>query len=149
MHWPFSEPQDYPATIQCLVDNGADISLSLRIGQDDSTETLSPLEMAKRCQAEEEVIRLLAGGTSMNPAEEEEGDEIESSTETPIYNQMEEFCFFCFSVSRLLNTYLLPEGKSSPQPAFLPLWRYLAGFVLSTLKLIFCDQFIVHIRDSV
>lgn len=58
-YWVKSEPQDYAATIQCLVENGADEDVRFHIGRDEGTEALTPFQMAKRCAVEEDVLRLL------------------------------------------------------------------------------------------
>lgn len=87
--WVRSEPPDYEATIQHLLDHGGDVSLPFRIGSGDESEELTPLRMAKRCEADDAVIKLL---TPM-------GEHSDQSGKEPVYVKSSGFCDFCFSVS--------------------------------------------------
>lgn len=102
LYWTMSEPQDYAATIKSLIDYGADISVQFRIGQSETAEYFTPLEMAKRCAAGGDVIQLLT------PTD---GDiKGIASTEQRKYKRLGHICCICFSVS--LFTYLKPTGLS-------------------------------------
>lgn len=87
--WVRSEPPNYEATIQHLIDHGGDVSLHFRIGGGDESEELTPLRMAKRCEADDAVIKLLT------PRGETSGQ----SGKEPVYVKSSGFCDFCFSVS--------------------------------------------------
>lgn len=58
---------DYEATIKCLLEHGLNPLVQFRIGQGEAAETLTPLEMAIRCAAEDGVIQLLAAGHKNGP----------------------------------------------------------------------------------
>lgn len=87
--WARSEPQNYKATIQQLVDNGGDILVRFRMGRGDEAEELTPLTMAKRCEADDAVINLLTPsvGTSRQ------------SGDGRVYVKSDGYCDFCFAVS--------------------------------------------------
>lgn len=87
--WVRSEPPNYEATMQHLVDHGGDVSLHFRIGGGDESEELTPLRMAKRCEAADAVINLLT------PRGETSGQ----SGKDPVYVKSSGFCDFCLSVS--------------------------------------------------
>lgn len=87
--WLRSEPQDYGATVQHLVDNGGDVHVRFRMGHGDTAEELTPLRMAKRCEANDAMIELLAPG---DDAPDQSGSE-------PVYLMQDGFCDFCFAVS--------------------------------------------------
>lgn len=87
--WLRSEPQDYEATIQHLIDNGGDINVRFRMGPEDTAEELTPLKMAKRCAADDAIIKLLTPG----------GDAPSQSGDEPVYVKSTRFCDFCFTVS--------------------------------------------------
>lgn len=89
--WTRSEPQNYEATIQHLVDNGGDLSVRIRMGRGHEAEELTPLRMAKRCGAVAAVIKLLTPDV---------GDTSSQSEDEPVYSRPSGFCDFCFVVSR-------------------------------------------------
>lgn len=90
--WLRSEPQDYEATIQHLVDSGGDINVRFSMGREDTAEELTPLKMAKRCEADDAIINLLT------PA----GDAQSQSEDEPVYVKSTGFCDFCLTVSLFL-----------------------------------------------
>ncbi|ROV88763.1 hypothetical protein VMCG_10055 [Cytospora schulzeri] len=97
IYWTMSEPQDYAATIQCLTGYGADISAQFRIGQGEEAEVFTPLEMAKLCAAEDEVIRLLTPkeADTINTKEgESAGHDLRQGRK---YRKWRGTCDICFS----------------------------------------------------
>ncbi|KAI1501388.1 ankyrin repeat-containing domain protein [Biscogniauxia marginata] len=57
-----SEKGDYMATVQLLLENGADKSVECRIGKGEGAEILTPLDLARRCKADEDVVNMLKQG---------------------------------------------------------------------------------------
>lgn len=100
-YWIMSEPQDYPATIQCLTDYGADVSAEFLVGQGEAAEVFTPLKLAKQCSAEEDAIRLLTPDEDTNNnGRKVEGDGNVASEKEPRYKKnLEWTCDLCFSVS--------------------------------------------------
>jgi ankyrin repeat protein len=99
-YWMTLEPPHYADTIQCLIDHGADVSVEFRIVQGVTAEVLTALEMAKRCEAEEDVLRLLGfkKETEENRLQDRE-DGLLDSTKNRIYTKRTGICDVCLSVS--------------------------------------------------
>lgn len=97
-YWVLSEEPDFAATIQCLLDHGADKSVKFRLGSDEEAlEEFTPLKMARRCGFDEELLSLLEPESS----ETTEGTAVEQK-----YRQTRASCDFCLAVSAI--AYVLP-----------------------------------------
>lgn len=91
-----SEPPDYAGVVKALLLNGARKDVKCTVGTD--TEFLTPLDLARRCDAGEEIIEMLQHGLE---------DRIERETssmaviEGPvrIYMVQDTLCDICFNVS--------------------------------------------------
>ncbi|KAL4890047.1 ankyrin repeat-containing domain protein [Aspergillus ambiguus] len=59
----YSEPYDIPQTVQFLIESGADVSRSCRMGRED--ETFTVLELAKLHRASDEILGLLREAGAM------------------------------------------------------------------------------------
>lgn len=88
IHYKVSESLAYDGTIKYLLEHGADRHVEFNIGTGPEAETFTPVEMAKRCNAGEEIINLL---TSDNSGEEDK--------DFRIYKQGRGFCDICLNVS--------------------------------------------------
>ncbi|KAL4925444.1 ankyrin repeat-containing domain protein [Aspergillus undulatus] len=66
----YSEPCDLDRTVQVLLENGADVSMHCRLGQDD--EKFTPLELAKLHDSSEEIIDLLTEADAARSDEKED-----------------------------------------------------------------------------
>ncbi|KAF3766196.1 hypothetical protein M406DRAFT_106134 [Cryphonectria parasitica EP155] len=102
--WTKSEPQDYEATMKCLIGHGADISVTFHMSQGVDAEELTPLKMAKRSGFGEAVIQLL---TPKNVLGKE-------ASEEPMYTCLNDYCNFCLSLwwnttFEGLHTFHIPE----------------------------------------
>jgi ankyrin repeat protein len=109
--WTRFESQNYEATIQCLIENGADISVRFLWGHGEGAEELTPLKMARRCKADKAIIQLLNSGNALG----------EEAKYEPIYKTTSGFCDFCFAVSVFRNHWHtrnqtnLPPSSPFPQ----------------------------------
>ncbi|EMR67209.1 putative ankyrin repeat-containing protein [Eutypa lata UCREL1] len=86
IHYKVSESLAYDGTIKYLLEHGADRHVEFNIGTGPEAETFTPVEMAKRYNAGEEIINLL---TSDNSGEEDK--------DFRIYKQGRGFCDICLN----------------------------------------------------
>ncbi|KAG8160970.1 hypothetical protein KVR01_009234 [Diaporthe batatas] len=91
--WTRSEAPDYEATIQHLLEHGADIHVRFRTGRGDEAEEFTPLLMARRYEADAAIIELLTPRGQDGEASADSGDE-------RVYRRLDGFCDFCFAQSR-------------------------------------------------
>lgn len=108
-YWCLSENPDYKATIECLLEHGADKSVRFHMGHDEEKliEVFTPLKMAKRCGLEDDVVRLLEIENTEsidNPNASLDEHESTGLADRKKYMRPEANCDFCFSVSRLRFT---------------------------------------------
>lgn len=91
-----SEKMDYPGVVRSLLRHHADRAVTCRIGKPPVREAVTALELARRCDATEEVINLLRYGIDGRPESDSEGDD-----DTPVrrYNMWATICGVCLSVS--------------------------------------------------
>ncbi|KAL7800188.1 ankyrin repeat-containing domain protein [Trichoderma ceciliae] len=59
-----SEPRAYTRTVKYLLEQGADRSVSFTMGTGEAVETFTPVQMARLCNAEDEMINLLSNGVN-------------------------------------------------------------------------------------
>lgn len=97
-----SEAQNYKETIQCLLEEGADVSVKFSMGQGDQLETFTALEMARLCEAEDDIVQLLTAATQeANRRKRKETGERETrkSISGKKYIKRRAVCDVCLSVS--------------------------------------------------
>lgn len=104
-----SEQPDYAATIQFLLDHGANKSITFRMGQDDGlVEEFTPLKMAKRCGLDDDILHLLEIKNTNSTETEHPSHEEEDTLlvmDDKMYQRKQASCDFCFSVSACLLIY--------------------------------------------
>ncbi|KAI0407367.1 ankyrin repeat-containing domain protein [Xylaria palmicola] len=91
-----SEQPDFADVVETLLRNGAQIDVKCRLGNGTDTEELTPLELARRCDADKGIITMLQHGV---------GDQAGSKTRTGIvvkgpvriYALHNLFCTICFN----------------------------------------------------
>lgn len=104
--WSFSEEQNYAATIQFLIEEGADPTVEFQVHPHRSDEMITAWKMAKRCQLElpKEIFCMLKSKTDIaNTTDSTDNDQgnAERSEESLKYVQRRVDCDICFSVSQL------------------------------------------------
>ena len=88
----YSEPYTLTRTVQLLIESGADVPTSCRMGRED--EKFTALEIAKLHNASDEIINLLRKADTAHSAEDETTGSIRA------YEEHNYYCDICLSVSR-------------------------------------------------
>lgn len=104
--WHLSERRNYVDTVRYLVEQGADVSAKLQIGQGQAAEILEPAELARRCGADE--LAQLLDHSENPPAGPEEGSKEDDGAAKSLkdhsnrYVQRDFACDACLAVSGYL-----------------------------------------------
>lgn len=112
--WSFSEEQNYAATIQFLIEEGADPTMEFQVHPERSDEMITAWKMAKRCQLElpEEIFCLLKSKADVaNTTDSTDNDQgnAERSEESLKYVRRSVDCDICLSVSQICPPELQPK----------------------------------------
>lgn len=98
-HGMASEPRAYAKTVRYLLDQGADDSVTFRMGTGEQVKNFTPFQMASLCGAEDEIIRMLDG--SNDARSEQQGMQHKDSEGRKRYKAAGAYCDVCLTVSSL------------------------------------------------
>jgi ankyrin repeat protein len=99
-----SETRDYIKTVKVLLDLGADRSVKFNMGMGENVETVTPVQMARFCGAEGEIIDMLDPSLDDNSINVVAGKNSDTDKQTKRYISKTAFCNICLNVSTLVIT---------------------------------------------
>ncbi|KAL7928911.1 ankyrin repeat-containing domain protein [Trichoderma chlorosporum] len=100
-HFGTATPSESPAyvkTVKFLLDHGADRSVKFTIGTGEDVETFTPVQMARLCGAESEMIDLLEIDSDDNSITATDNKSRDTKKQTKKYKSAGGFCVICLNV---------------------------------------------------
>lgn len=96
-----SEPRDYIQTVKLLIDHGANRSVKFTIGTGGKVETFTPVQMARLCGAQGEIIDMLETNPDGSLTNATAGRSRGAKKQSKKYKSKTAFCDICLHVSTL------------------------------------------------
>ena len=94
-----SEYRNYVGVVRSLLDNDANPSMTFQYGKGDAAERLTPLTLARRCEADEEIIKMLEDAIQARNVSDNKELPNWEAVQMRRYTKLSAICDICHGVS--------------------------------------------------
>ncbi|KAL7905885.1 ankyrin repeat-containing domain protein [Trichoderma velutinum] len=92
-----SEPRDYIKTVKYLIEQGADYSVKFTMGTGKNVETFTPVQMARLCGADSEIIEMLDTSLDDSLTNGTAGKSSDKNKQSKRYKSKTAYCDICLN----------------------------------------------------